>query len=150
MCSSDLPGSQSGLSNFQNIIGTDGFNLDPALASDTSGNALAVWVYADSSDIVNLTVPGTFYTDDQKTIIGNTLSASDIYYSYWDGASTQWSIANFVASEQPGTDSNVTVGYDPINKTYLAAWLNTQTDSATNEETITIYWASYEIGRAHV
>jgi FG-GAP repeat. len=130
-------------SKSQNIPGTDGFNSDPAVAADSNGNALAVWVYADSSDLVNLLTPGEFYTDNQTQIIINALNESDINFSYYNG--TQWSIAATLGSGQSGTDSNVTVAYDAMSQSYIAAWLNTQqpTDSS-GEPTTTIYWASYD------
>jgi uncharacterized repeat protein (TIGR02059 family) len=134
------PGS-SGLSHFQNIIGTDGFNFDPAVASDQNGNALAVWVYADSSDIPNQLVPGTIYSDDDAQIINDSLNASDIYFSYWNG--TEWAIAAPLAATQVGTDTNVTVAYDANSNQYIAAWLNDQSTSTTGKNTATIYWSTY-------
>ncbi|MFN9175388.1 MAG: hypothetical protein ACK58N_13035, partial [Synechocystis sp.] len=110
------PGSSTGLSNFQNIIGTDGFNFDPAVASDQKGNALAVWVYADSSDIPNQLVPGTIYSDNDTQVINDSLNASDIYFSYWKG--TEWAIAAPLAAPQVGTDTNVTVTYDANSNQY--------------------------------
>jgi uncharacterized repeat protein (TIGR02059 family) len=147
------PGSSTGLSNFQNIIGTDGFNFDPAVASDQNGNALAVWVYAKSTDIPNplvpgtvndipnLLVPGTIYSDNDTQIINDSLNASDIYFSYWNG--TEWAIAAPLAATQVGTDSNVTVTYDATTQQYIAAWLNDQSTSPTGTNTATIYWSTY-------
>jgi len=135
------PGSSTGLSNFQNIIGTDGFNFDPAVASDQKGNALAVWVYADSSDIPNQLVPGTIYSDNDTQVINDSLNASDIYFSYWNG--TQWAIAAPLAAPQVGTDTNVTVTYDANSNQYIAAWLNDQSTSTTGTNTATIYWSTY-------
>jgi len=135
------PGSSTGLSNFQNIIGTDGFNFDPAVASDQKGNALAVWVYADSSDIPNQLVPGTIYSDNDTQVINDSLNASDIYFSYWNG--TQWAIAAPLAATQVGTDTNVTVTYDANSNQYIAAWLNDQSTSTTGTNTATIYWSTY-------
>jgi len=133
----------SGLANFQNIPGTDGFNLDPGVASDTNGNALAVWVYANNSDINNLTIPGSFYTDDQSQIILDNLNQSDIYFSYWNGS--QWSLAAPLAIDQPGTDKNVTVAYDSKTGQYIAAWLNIQENATTGNDQVTVYWASYDL-----
>ena len=117
------PGSTaSGLSQLQNIPGTDGLNFDPAVAADTNGNALAVWVYADSSNLVNLVTPGEFYTDNQTQVIIDALNQSDIYFSYWNGSN--WTIAAPLATDQPGTDRNITVAYDSSNDQYIAAWLN--------------------------
>jgi uncharacterized repeat protein (TIGR02059 family) len=135
------PGSSTGLSNFQNIIGTDGFNFDPAVASDQKGNALAVWVYADSSEIPNQLVPGTIYSDNDTQVINDSLNASDIYFSYWNG--TEWSIAAALATNQVGTDTNVTVTYDANSGQYIAAWLNDQSTSTTGTNTATIYWSTY-------
>lgn len=131
------PGGQPSLSNFQNIPGSTNLNFDPAVASDPSGNALAVWVYADISNnsIDYLDLPGQFYNNDDSQIIWNSLSQSDIYFSYWNGS--QWTQSAPLIVDQIGTDKNVTVGYSSTTGSYIAAWLN------NNQGQTLIYWASY-------
>jgi uncharacterized repeat protein (TIGR02059 family) len=134
-------GNSNNNSNFSSIPGTSGLNFDVAAVLDqqTQSNVIA-WVHADEVDLPPLSISGQVYTSEQTTLINKSLNASDIYYSVL-GANNQWSIAAPLVTQQPGQDTNVTLGEGP-NGELMAAWLNTQQDS-NGDTTTTINWSSW-------
>jgi len=126
------------ISNPISIIGSDGINYAPAAAQDQNNKSVVVWAHGDVAELSEKLLPGEIYEDNDVIEINNALEATDIYYSVL-GANNNWSVAAPIATNQPGTDSQVTLGKGP-NGQLMGAWLNTQTESNGDSQT-TIYYS---------
>ncbi|MBE9176481.1 hypothetical protein IQ225_16295, partial [Synechocystis salina LEGE 06155] len=131
--------STSNLTNLTSIIGTSGLNYEPTVFYDQSTNQVfAAWVNIDSSQISNLQIPGENYSNSE--IINNAIQSSNIYYSILN-SNNQWSVAAPIVTNQPGQDTNVTLGLGP-NGDLMAAWLNSQSNNG--QVTTTINWSTWD------
>lgn len=130
------PSGDALLSAPSSIIGSDGLNFYPVAALDQNQNNVVAWVHADMSDIPTNFTPGDFYTDDQTNIINESLAQSDIYYSVYDAATLQWSIAAPIIS-QTGAEGKIALGMGANNE-LIAAWLNYNNDESQ------IFWSSLD------
>jgi len=132
------PFGNTDISNPISIIGSDGINYAPAAAQDQNNKSVVVWAHGNVAELSEKLLPGEIYEDNDVIEINNALEATDIYFSVL-GANNNWSVASPIATNQPGTDSQVTLGQGP-NGQLMAAWLNTQTESNGDPKT-TIYYS---------
>ncbi|MGI0482360.1 beta strand repeat-containing protein, partial [Geminocystis sp. CENA526] len=131
-----LNSSESNLvNNISSIPGTGGFNFNPVGAYNASNNTtVLVWSNANSSDINTNLVSGEFYTDDEATLINESLNQSDVYYSIYSPSSQTWTVASPIA-QQEGSEGKIVIG-EWINNQLMTAWIN------YNNGESTIYWSS--------